>query len=551
MMDTELLRDTVRDIMSSWGVPGCAVVVSDHSGPITSFELGVRDPVSREPVSASDLFEIGSISKLFTATVVLSLVEDGRLRLSQPVGELLPWLPEALHDSAITIERLLTHTAGLVQSVDALPDEVGQASSYGGVLAAAPTGSFFHYSNLGYILLGLVCARVGGRPMPELVQARVLDPLKMMQTVPSVTHDHYDRLARGTQPLRDDRPFLPGDALVIAPWLEVAGSDGSIAATADDLARFGRMLLSSGSTPDGVTVLAPASFAAMIERLAPGGEDILALPGVPPTESSRYGLGVNVERTGSRLVLTHGGGMVGYASFLLADLTSDLTVAVVTNANGDSPVAEAIARTVAAQCRDGVRRSTADPHRWDGVASPEITAAHVGVFVAPGAVPEQFTVTREADGLAIAVDGGQPAPLTWTWSGRAVTALAPLRRFGFTFDDGAWLWGPDVYRPAGVTVSEAAPTPPWWEECTGHYRTYSPWFTNFRVVLRGGQLVLIASGGVEAPGEDMPLVPTEGRTFRIGADPRNPERITFAAAVDGQAPTADRDGCRYSRSFTP
>ncbi len=549
------------------------MVAADRTGVVFEHHFGFADLGAGIPVRPHHRFEIGSISKIFTSTVILRLVREGRLRFDQPIGEVLPWAPAALHGRAITIERLLTHTAGLLQSVDALPDEVGQVASFAGTVSDASPGTFFHYSNLGFILLGLAAARVTDRTMPDLVRERILEPLGMRDTVSAVTHDHHARLARGYQPLRDDRPWIPGDPLIPAPWLEVAGSDGSVAGTSRDLARFGRMLLSRGAAGSGTPVIDPESFEAMISRVAPEGEETLVLPGVEPSESSAYGFGVNVERTAGRSVLTHGGGMVGYASFLLADLTAGVTVAVVTNANGDGPVAEAIARSVAAQLIApvaGAAGGTPDPQRWivaagAGSLDPD---ARLGVFEAAGptGVPLRIEVAvaeqRAETATLKIISGSETSPLLWNWNGRALTRLSSLRRFPLTFDGSQWLWGPRVYRRVDESSAHPAPSGDASDSPTGdaererlrtfcgHYRTYSPWFTNFRIVLRGGALVLIASGGVEAPGDDVELVELASGTFRLGADPRLPERITFAPPVDGLSPWADRDGCRYSRSFT-
>jgi len=127
--------------------------------------------------------------------------------------------------------------------------------------------------------------------------------------------------------------------------------------------------------------------------------------------------------------------------------------------------------------------------------------------------------------------------------------MGPLSRFTLSFDDGAWLWGPRAFTRAGGSRPAGPPRREWAQFC-GHYRSYSPWFTNFRVVLRYGRLVLIAPGGIEAPGQDVELVPLGESTFRMGADSRLPERITFGPSVNGVAPWADRDGCHYSRAFT-
>ena len=555
---SESARAVIAAIAEQWAVPGGAVVAVDRRGEVFSHRFGHADVAAGIPVAPQHLFEIGSISKVFTSLVVLRLARRGLIRLDDSVGAVLDWLPESLRADGITIERLLNHTAGLVASVDALPDDMGQATAFAGHVSSTQPGTFFHYSNLGFILLGLAARHVSGRPLVDLVREEILEPLQMTSTVACVTHDDYSSLARGYQPLRDDRPWAPGDPLIQAPWLEVAGADGNIAATASELARFARMLLGRG-TLDGTSILDAADFDTMVGATAPEGEDVLVLPGVTPTETSRYGLGINVETTGGRTVLSHGGGMVGYASFLLADLDDGTAVCVVTNANGDTPVAEAIARSVAAELRGPgtVEVDGLDPHWWDARYVEE--TGYTGEFVdtESDSGPRRIQVSiaeHDGDRVRIAVQyDGDRAPLLRTWTRGAVARTRSLERFTLVFGDDAWQWGPRTFARADASQA-TAPSTSTLEPFCGHFRSYTPWFTNFRVVLRRGRLVLIASGGVEAPAEEVELVAElvqlGDSTFRIGADPRLPERITFGPPVGGLAPWADRDGCRYSRAFT-
>jgi CubicO group peptidase (beta-lactamase class C family) len=545
---TESARAIAAAIAGQWAVPGGAVVAVDRCGELFAHRFGHADLIAGIPVGPHHLFEIGSISKVFTSITMLRLARRGSIRLDDPVAAVLDWLPQPLHRPGITIERLLNHTAGLVASVDAVPDEIGQAAAFTGTVSPAEPGTFFHYSNLGFILLGLVARHVSGRPLPDLVRDEILRPLAMTSSVARVTHDDYPSLARGYQPLYDDRPWVPGDPLVQAPWLEVAGADGNIATTASDLARFARMLLGRG-TLDGTTVIDAPDFEAMVTSTAPEGEDIPVLPDVPASDSSRYGLGINTERIGGRMVLSHGGGMVGYASFLLADLDDGMAVCVVTNANGDSPVAEVIARSVAAELREPgtVAVDGLDPHWWNASDAEE----RIGEFTGPDAQRIRVEVEERAgERVRLALRyAGERVTLLRTWTRGAVAPTPSLGRFTFVFGDGGWAWGPKVFGPADATPS-ASGTAALAPYC-GHYRSYSPWFTNFRVVARtGGGLVLIAPGGVEAPAGEAELVAVGGSTFRIGADPRLPERLTFGPVVGGVAAWADRDGCRYSRAFT-
>ncbi|MCU1529349.1 MAG: hypothetical protein JWP75_3112 [Frondihabitans sp.] len=563
-MTGESVVEAVQAVATAWAVPGGVVVITDREGVVLEHAFGFADRDRGIEVTPDHVFEIGSISKVMTAAVVLQLVESGHLRLTDTAVDILKWLPSALAGSEIMIERLLTHSAGLISGVDAVPDEKAQLGGVSTSPSAAAPGEFFHYSNLGYLLLGQIAARVSGRSLPELVRDGVLSPVGAGRSISTVRHRDRASLAQGYQPRDDDRQWIPGDAQDPAPFLEVAGADGNVACTGRDLAGFARMLLRKGTSDDGQVVLSARSFETMTTRLATGGEDVLVVDGVPPTSESRYGCGINVERSEGRLVLTHGGGMVGYASFLLADVDAGFAVVTLTNANGDGPVAEALARTAAARYAGS---STAAPRPmssdlWRAPSAgdrPEarpriLSPAMVGVFFGNAGRLEVRTRHAEAGLVRAEVSlGGQTAELHWTWGARILSPLPTLRLYPLEFDGSNWLSGGDVFRPADQSEpTEAEPqNTPDLEAYCGHFRSYTPWFTNFRTVIRHGVLVLVASPGVEAPSEDVILAPLGNGLFRIGQDPRLPERLQFGPAIDGLAEWVDRDGCRYSRSFTP
>lgn len=597
---TDRLDALLADIQSYWPVPGGVVAIVDRVDTLLTRPFGLADREAGIPVTGGELFEIGSISKVATATVIHQLIDEGRFGLETPIVDLLPWFAFVADGRAagaatrITIRSLLQHSAGLISGSDAMPDELAQAL-LASRSAQAPVGEHFHYSNLGYILLSLAAAAATGRTLAQLVSTRVLHPLGMTDAIAVVRHEHRPRLARGYGPVHDDRPWLPGDPLAAATWLEVAGGDGNIAATAADMARFARMLLGAGEL-SGARVLSPAAFERLISVLAPGGEGTVQLAGCAPADDSRYGLGINVERHGERTVLTHGGGMVGYASFVWADVTEGLGVVVLTNANGDSPVAEAIARAVAswagergaptrlnpavwraAGIRSGVPQSGAVATAADEARPRVIEPAMLGTFVGRDAGGREFALTirsaprsgvdredaaaRDGDANAtLAIDcGGVTSPLYWGWGARVATTHPEFRMFAFEFEsrDGrsAWIWGDVECMPADPAPPGARDTAPRSLSpapgaYVGHYRSYSPWFPSFRVVLRAGRLVLIAATGVEAPAEDVALVELEPGVFRIGAEEWLPERLRFGPIVDGRAAWCDRDGCLYSRAFT-
>ncbi|MBC2775260.1 hypothetical protein H6M51_20570 [Rhizobium sp. AQ_MP] len=125
-----------------------------------------------------------------------------------------------------------------------------------------------------------------------------------------------------------------------------------------------------------------------------------------------------------------------------------------------------------------------------------------------------------------------------------------MERFHLSFDhpSRAWSFGGRLYRSAGAAHALPVTAPrPQHAALVGRYRSYFPWSPTFRIVLREGRPFLLSPGGVEGPDPDMELVPIGENMFRIGADPRLPERLRIAATCDGRPVTVYRDSCRYCR----
>jgi CubicO group peptidase (beta-lactamase class C family) len=243
-------------------------------------------------------YRLGSISKTVTAVVVMRLRDEGRLGLDDPLDRHLPGTPFGDR----TIGQLLSHLAGASAET---PGDWWERSPGGTledlaleqravVLGAARR---FHYSNLGFGLLGELVARLRGRPWEDAVRAEVLEPLGMHRTSP--------------------RPVAPAaQGWAVHPWADVllpepehsAGvlaAAGQLWATLTDLAAFAVFLL--GDTGD---VLAPATLE---EMAVPAGVDASA-PGW-----SAYGLGLQVLRLDGRTLLGHGGSMPGFLAGVFVD----------------------------------------------------------------------------------------------------------------------------------------------------------------------------------------------------------------------------------------
>ena len=542
-MDVPVLSDRLAEMMESWPICGGVIAVVSGNGGVGMHPFGFADQAAATAVTRDHLFEIGSISKVFTGLLINGLVDDGLVDLDEPVIRYLPWVVMPDGSAGATVRQLLQHSAGIISGSDAVPDELAQAWLLRSTRSASAPGEFFHYSNIGFILLGLLVARMTGVPYPQAVVERFIGPAGMTSTRTSVTHGDRSSFSIGYAPWADDQPWLPGESLVPATWLETAAADGNIASTAGDMARFVRILLGRGRI-NGRAVVSEASIDRMITSLASDGEDVFALGRHLPVTSSRYGLGVNVEENVDGIQLTHGGGMVGYASFLIADLVHNVGVVVLTNANGDTPIAELLAREVHAELvgESSTVPFDLDPARW------QRNERMLGTFRGRD---REIEVVFVSDGLELH-EGGESGRIFRTLQDRFACSHPRFRHHHLSFHDtasgGVWTHGPQSF-VAGKQVGTEHHIE--WEPFEGHYRSFSPWFGNFRVYQRDGQLYLDSAGGVEAPSAEQELIDLGDGFWRIGADSRLPERLAFGPIVNGAAVFIDKDGHRYSRTFTP
>ena len=256
-------------------------------------------------------YRIGSITKTLTATLVMQARDAGLLDLSDTVGDHLGDVGYA----EVTLRDALAHTSGMQSEPSGGwwertrgGDFVTLARSNDGAGRVAGAGEWFHYSNLGYALLGEVAARCFGSPWRHLVTERLLGPLGMRATSylprpsaqPGWSIDHFSGI-RVHEPLTDTAAMAPAGQL----WSTLA-----------DLVALGQFL--GGSRPD---LLAPATLAEMQRPVEPG-----------------YGLGLMVGlHPGGRLV-GHDGSMPGFLASLHVDPDSGIGAAVLTNATtGISP----------------------------------------------------------------------------------------------------------------------------------------------------------------------------------------------------------------------
>ena len=289
---------------------------------------GYADVGHRVKVVAGTAFSIGSVSKTFLATLILELVQEHKLSLSDTV---LDWLPAARVSPQITIRQLLGHTSGLYDFFEnpkidkALLKEPrrvwtpAEALSYMGKPWCAP-GTCWAYSNSGYVLLGQIVERVTGHTVATELRQRFFDPLSLGRTFVQGVEPRKGTVATayrltGTPASRVTSSLADGTG--VAPFMSVvtaAGSAGNIAASSADLARWARALY-------GGKVLSAQSLASMLDTST---SRILHAP-------TPYGFAVSTINLGGRLTWGHNGRLIGARASIRYLPASGFTVAVVTN----------------------------------------------------------------------------------------------------------------------------------------------------------------------------------------------------------------------------
>lgn len=517
--------------------PGIAVALTDREQLRYVGTYGYADATTRQPVTPDTLFEIGSIGKSFVALAILQLHDEGRLDLATPVTQCLPWFAVQSDFAPITIHHLLSHSAGLVAGADSTPSSRYEVWNLRHTQTGFAPGTHFAYSNVGYETLGHILEDVGGQPYAEAIQARVLAPLGMDASAPVITNDLRSRLAIGYWHRHDDRPVPPGTPPVPATWFETTVGSGSLACTPADLAAHLRMLLNRGQGPAG-RLVSEEGFRRMIT------------PVVPAYGEYSYGYGLFVGRRADlsgHTIISHAGEMIGYHAMLIGDLDDGLGVVVLINGT-ESGMDEAdyILRLLQAT-RRGAPLPDLPPRR----PAPNIVAAaadYAGVYRSAAR-----TLTLRATGDHLLLDHeGTHIPLVQWFGGDTFTIPHPaFDRFilSFTRVEGAVIeafHGPDWYVSDHYQGPRHFAYPPEWDAYLGHYRSYTPWMSNFRVFVRKGQLQLQWFGLIRHP-----LMPLPDGSFRVGEATHSPERLRFDSLANGQALRATVSGGDYYRVSTP
>jgi CubicO group peptidase (beta-lactamase class C family) len=363
----ERLRTLVSDKMKKTGVPGVVVGIL-HDGEIRAAGFGVTNVDHPLDVTEQTLFQIGSITKTFTGTAIMRLVEMGKIDLDATVRTYVPdfKVGDETASTQATIRHLLIHTGGWVgdffrdtgPGADALPKYVAEMAD---LEQLAPLGAVWSYNNAGFCLAGYVIERVTGQSYEAALHDLVLEPLGLENTFLNPADVMVHCFVAGHN-------VGDGGAQVAQPWSlpRSAWPAGGIICTVHDLLRYAGFHMGDGTLEDGTQLLRSDSLSQM------------QTPHVTVWKDEQWGLTWSLDRLGQTRSIGHGGGTTGQVSLLTLVPVHKFAVAVFTNANSGGSVTSDVTKW-ALKAYLGLEKPDPKPIQ----ASEQELAAFVGRYERP------------------------------------------------------------------------------------------------------------------------------------------------------------------------
>ena len=370
---------------------------------------GKADVEWNVPMPVDAVFEIGSITKQFTAAAILQLRDEGKLSLDDPITK---WLPDFnTRGNTITLRRLLDHTSGMVGLTE-MP-EFGllvnnprwpRDSAYA-LINRTPfqfrTGEAQIYNNSAFWLLGLIVEKASGMTYEDYVEKKIFEPLGMRRSMYCNSSEDIPRRAHGYAVQQGRVRRAPTN---VHTW---PFSAGSLCSTAGDLVTWLKAL-------HGGKVLSPKSYAEMITPAKLNDGTVLG-----------YGMGLAVAKDSRGLnAIGHGGGIAGFVTEATWYPDAQAAVVVLMNSNGNIDPG-AIAGELAAELLPWTRPTM---KAFAGDAAPLL-----GTYKGPSRGRDMtIEVAQGAQGLTASTNGSPPRPLSWVedWTFRQGNAVLTFRRAG-------------------------------------------------------------------------------------------------------------------------
>jgi D-alanyl-D-alanine carboxypeptidase len=290
--------------------PGIAAIITRGGRTIYATGRGMADVGASRAITPETVFSLASVSKQFTAAVILQLVDEGKMALDDPVTRYFPDYPQPA--GSATVHQLLNHTSGIQGFSDWSPKNnrphttAEMIALFRDLPPKAPPGQTWAYNNSGYVLLGAIVEKVTGKSWHQAIEERIARPLGLRTLGYGLEREtgnfarRYNRSSGAVQP---------------APRLEILHADGGLLGSASDLAKWAHALHHG-------RVVKPAMYKAMIApaQLAGG-------------RTHPYGMGLELEELRGRPVIGHGGSILGSVADTIYIPSEDVFVAVFANSN--------------------------------------------------------------------------------------------------------------------------------------------------------------------------------------------------------------------------
>jgi CubicO group peptidase (beta-lactamase class C family) len=322
------IDEAVKAQLAQQYIPGAAVAVVRRGEIIRTGAYGLASLELGAPVVADTVFRLQSLSKPFTATAIMMLVEGGAIRLDDPVGVHLTGCPKIWDD--VRIRHLLSHTSGLADFINEATIDLRRESTDDDLVASVrnrplrfPPGQAYSYSDTNYLLLGMVIQKVSGKWYGDFLAEQIFRPLQMTRTAVPRDHDIIPGRASGyfieNSQMRSES-FLA--------WSVRSYAGGGIYSSAPDLVRWDAAL-------DAGRLLRRETLTQMWTETKLNGGGL-----------AKFGLGWEIKEVLGRRCAWHSGNWIGFSCAMERLLDDKITTIVLTNrANANVPlINKALAR---------------------------------------------------------------------------------------------------------------------------------------------------------------------------------------------------------------
>lgn len=328
-MGKSQLTDILSTAAEAWHVPGASCAVWSD-GKLTQAEFGVLNSDTAAPVTRASIFQIGSINKVLTATLVMILKDKELVDLDKPVRDYIPEfrIASLSASKSITVRQLLDHSNGIAG--DFMPDtgnDRDQLERYLQRCALLPlchrVGEGLSYSNAAYVIAGLLIERLSGLAYHEVMEQWLFGPLGMQSAVVDIDKIPHENVASGHAPDSENPERMkPLETLHTIP-ASTAPAGAATMMTAEDLIKFARLHLDGGRAQDGQVILSPEAVEEM--------QEITVTIPIPQRNISHWGIGWFFLEQGDQTLFGHDGGTIGQYAFLRLHKQTGTIVALLTN----------------------------------------------------------------------------------------------------------------------------------------------------------------------------------------------------------------------------